>query len=52
MSDCGDISAKVYYFASCMFRDTFEVKCPLSDTEIMLSFILKFKYKCGNVLLS
>ncbi len=31
-----------------MFRVIFEVKCPLSDMESMLSSILKDKYECAR----
>jgi len=38
---CGDISTKQHYAAFCTFRDTFEIKCPVSGTKCVFSFIRK-----------
>ncbi len=35
---CGDISAKLYDFASCKFCATFKVKCPISDAKSVFNF--------------
>lgn len=36
---CGDISAKLYCVVSCMFCETFKVKCPVIGSKSVFSFI-------------
>lgn len=35
----GNISAKLHYIASCMFHNTFKMKCLVSSANSLFSFI-------------
>ncbi len=47
---CGEISAKLYYVACCMFRNTFKVKYPMISAKSKVIFIWWFALK-GSIAL-